>query len=253
MTEKIEFFYGGKPADPLPIAIVNGKVCPRAVQEGAAIASPIATSRSRVAPTLRLTRKDAFFLKAVGISFDESELMSSTDKHVLSKHAGEYIPMNKSEIRKNVEVIVAQKWAESGVTAAAAIVTDPTFREAASTAIEGELANQKRRGTPGFHCFFCGEIVGKAVRCDCGFGESFGCSGLLRHVCDGCVAAHKAVSEPSAKSVFFPDRDAGKLTARASRTRALRRGKPRLRRRCRQLRCGYSKPGVLPRPGRRFL
>jgi hypothetical protein len=112
--------------------------------------------------------------------------------------------MNKIEIRKNVEAIVAQKWAESGVTAAAVIVADPTFLEAASTAIEGELVNQKRRGTPGFHCFFCGEIVGKAVRCDCGFGESFGCSGLLRHVCDGCVAAHKVVAEHLRRMFSLP-------------------------------------------------
>jgi hypothetical protein len=204
VTEKITFFYGGKPACPLPITIIDGKVRPRAVQEGALIASPIASSQSRVTPTLRLTRKDVLFLKAVGISVDEYELMSSTDKHVLSKRAGEYTPMNKIEIRKNVDALVAQKWAGSGVTAAAALVADPTFREAASAAIEGELANQKRRGTPGFHCFFCGEIVGKTVRCDCGFGESFGCGGLLRHVCDGCVAAHKAVSEHLRKTFSFP-------------------------------------------------
>jgi hypothetical protein len=204
VAENINVFYGGKPADPLPITIVDGKVRPQAAQETAATASRVASSQFPVTRTFQLTRKDAAFLKAVGISVDESELMSSTDKHVLCKYAGEHIPMNKIEIRKNVEALVAHKWTESGVTAAAVIVADPTFREAASTAIEGELHNQKRRGTPGFHCFFCGEIVGKAVRCDCGFGESFGCSGLLRHVCDGCVAAHKEVAEALRKMFSFP-------------------------------------------------
>jgi len=189
MTEKINVFIGGKPADPLPVRVERGRCVCRGW--GMRALSDVGVN----APTLRLSRNDQVFLKAVGIALDECELMN----------AGEEKPMNEREIeiRKTVDALVAEQWATPGFKTAAALAADPSLREATSAALEAELAAQKRKGTPGEWCFYCGRL-GQVVRCDCASGDGFGCGEPLRYVCPECVSAHKVVAEHLRKMFSFP-------------------------------------------------
>lgn len=73
-------------------------------------------------------------------------------------------------------------------------LVDKKLADFTRKAVKESVQNGFRRGTLGSHCFFCGAKDCGVTRCDCGFGESFGCGIAGRFICDGCKAAHTRIA-----------------------------------------------------------